>query len=227
VSSTRPARTSSPPSAPPSTSGPEQLNRKIEAVTGYPWRQGNGGQDYLTNGNEYRIFYGGIDSNSIVQRITDPNGIMANIALRMANEMSCLATARDFAHDPSDRLLFPYAEIGFVPEDDERLLRPRRQRRHPRQHPAPLRPRPRRVLRPQRQRDHRGLQPVRHHLEGWQERRRRGHLLADLGNCRATNDYWTGADLAENAITQDPDYTVRAWMGVLTYMLSDYKFLHE
>ena len=35
------------------------------------------------------------------------------------------------------------------------------------------------------------------------------------------------ADLAENAINQDPDYTVRAWMGVLTYMLSDYKFLHE
>ena len=54
-----------------------------------------------------------------------------------------------------------------------------------------------------------------------------GTYSPDLGNCRASNDYWTGADLAENAITQDPDYTVRAWMGVLTYMLSDYKFLHE
>ena len=46
--------------------------------------------------------------------------------------------------------------------------------------------------------------------------------------CRAENDWKTGNPLPEeNRITQDNDYTVRAWMGVLAYMLSDYRFLHE
>lgn len=48
------------------------------------------------------------------------------------------------------------------------------------------------------------------------------------GNCRATNDWWTGNPLPEERqISADPDYTIRAWMGVMTYLLSDYRFLHE
>ncbi len=209
--------------------GPEQLNRKIEAVTGYPWRPNVDQPDLLTNGNEYRIFYGGIDSNSITQRISDPNGIMANISLRMANEMSCIVTARDFSQDPSDRLLFPYVEPGFIPEDDNGFSVPavtdsiRANIQHLYDH----------VLGESYDlTDPEITEAYNLFVTIWKDGKNgvaAGTYGGELaGPCRSTNDYWTGNDLPEERkIFADPDYTVRAWMGVMTFMLSDYKFLHE
>ena len=208
---------------------PEQLERKIEAVTGYPWAGGPNDTPVLLNMNEYRIFYGGIDSNSITERITEPNGIMANISIRMANEMSCIATARDFADDASDRLLFPYVEPGYLPEDSNQFAVPavndaiRANVQHLYEH----------VLGESYDiNDPEITEAVNLFVTVWKAGRNAviaGTEPVELpGPCRATNDYWTGKDLPEaQRITQDPDYTVRAWMGVLTYMLSDYKFLHE
>ncbi len=208
---------------------PEQLDRKIEAVTGYPWRPNRDQPDYLTNGNEYRIFYGGIDSNSITQRISDPNGIMANIALRLGNEMSCLATARDFSADPSDRLLFPYVERSFVPEDDNQFAVPavtdaiRANIQHLYDH----------VLGESYDLNDPEITAAYNlFVNIWKDGKtgvKAGTYSAELpGACRSERDYWTGNDLPENRkISQDPDYTIRAWMGVLSFMLSDYKFLHE
>jgi hypothetical protein len=208
---------------------PEQLNRKITAVTGYPWRPNPEAADYLLNGNEYRIFYGGIDSNSITQRISDPNGIMANIALRMANEMACTATARDFSDDPSDRLLFPYVEPSFVPEDENGFSVSavndaiRANIQHLYSH----------VLGENYQlTDPEITEAYNLFVTIWKDGKNgvaAGTYPGELpGACRSDRDYWTGADLPEERrIGNDPDYTVRAWMGVLTFMLSDYKFLHE
>ncbi|MDC0716041.1 DUF1588 domain-containing protein [Nannocystis bainbridge] len=206
---------------------PEQLSRKIEAVTGYPWRYGVNDSDLLLNSNEYKIFYGGIDSDSIVNRITEPNGIMANIGLRMSNEMSCRATSRDFAKDPSDRLLFPYVETSFVPQDDNGFAVPavndaiRANIQHLYDH----------VLG-----EHYDIgdpevdAAYNLFFEIWQDGKAglaAGTYSADPP-CRVENDWWTGNPLPEeNRITQDHDYTIRAWMGVLAYMLSDYRFLHE
>lgn len=208
---------------------PEQLNRKIEAVTGYPWRYGPGEPDLLLNGNEYRIFYGGIDSNSITTRITEPNGIMSNIALRMSNEMACWATARDFAKDPSDRLLFPYVETSFVPADENNFTVPavedaiRANIQHLYEH----------VLGEHHDiGDDEITQAYNLFFSIWQDGKKgmaAGEYVADLpGQCRAESDWYTGNPIPENRrITSDPDYTVRAWMGVMSYMLSDYRFLHE
>ncbi len=208
---------------------PEQLHRKIEAVTGYPWRNGVNGVDYLLSGNEYRIFYGGIDSNSITERIDEPNGLMANIAARMSNEMGCWATARDFSKAPADRLLFPYVEPSFVPEEENGFAVPA-------------------VTDALKA----NIQYLYLHILGEQvelnspEVNRAYELfvaiwedgkagLADetygvqMPNpCRAQNDWWTGEPLPEERqIVNDPDYTIRAWMGVVTYLLADYRFLHE
>lgn len=208
---------------------PEQLGRKIEAVTGYPWRYNVNDSDLLLNGNEYKIFYGGIDSNSIVNRITEPNGIMSNIALRMANEMSCWSTARDFAKDPSDRLLFPYVETSFAPQDENGFAVPavtdaiRANIQHMYDH----------VLG-----EHYDLgdpeinEAFNLFFQIWQDGQKgmaAGTYTADLPwQCRAENDWFTGNPIPDGRrITSDPDYTVRAWMGVMTYMLSDYRFLHE
>jgi hypothetical protein len=208
---------------------PELLERKIEAVTGYPWAPAPDQTPYLLNMNEYRIFYGGIDSNSITERITEPNGIMANISLRMANEMACLATARDFAADPSDRLLFPYVEPTYIPEDMNQFAVPavsdaiRANIQHLYEH----------VLGEQYDINDPEITEAQNlFVTIWKNGR--NAVVAETesvdlpGACRAYNDYWTGKDLPEEQrVTQDPDYTIRAWMGVLTYMLSDYKFLHE
>lgn len=206
---------------------PEQLDRKIEAVTGYPWRYDRNQQDLLLNGNEYRIFYGGIDSDSIVTRITEPNGIMSNIALRMANEMACVSTARDFAKDPSDRLLFPYVESTFVPQDDNGFAVPavndaiRANIQHLYDH----------VLGEHYDIGDPEINEAYNLFFGIWEDGKKGLASGDYSQdspCRANEDWWTGNPLPENKrINQDPDYTLRAWMGVLSYMLSDYRFLHE
>jgi hypothetical protein len=48
------------------------------------------------------------------------------------------------------------------------------------------------------------------------------------GACRSTTNWWTGVPLPANEqIVGDSQYIVRSWMAVLTYLLSDYKFLYE
>ncbi len=154
---------------------------------------------------------------------------MANISIRLANEMSCLATARDFSADPSDRLLFPYVERSFVPEDDNQFSVPavtdaiRANIQHLYDH----------VLGESYDLNDPEITAAYNlFVTIWKDGKngvKAGTYSADLpGACRSTNDYWTGNDLPENRkISQDPDYTIRAWMGVLSFMLSDYKFLHE
>ena len=47
-------------------------------------------------------------------------------------------------------------------------------------------------------------------------------------DCRATMNLTTGEELVgENRMVNDADYTLRAWMAVISYMLSDYHFLYE
>lgn len=46
--------------------------------------------------------------------------------------------------------------------------------------------------------------------------------------CQVQNDYWSGAPFAEEEqLVRDDKYTVRAWMAVLSYMLTDYQFVYE
>ncbi|MFY0538508.1 hypothetical protein [Nannocystis pusilla] len=46
--------------------------------------------------------------------------------------------------------------------------------------------------------------------------------------CQARVDPNTNVDLPDaEKIETDKNYTIRAWMAVMTYMLSDYKFLYE
>jgi hypothetical protein len=46
--------------------------------------------------------------------------------------------------------------------------------------------------------------------------------------CQVRRDPVSGADLPEaQRLEQDPEYTVRAWMAVITYLMSDFQFLYE
>jgi hypothetical protein len=49
-----------------------------------------------------------------------------------------------------------------------------------------------------------------------------------ISTCQASKDQATGLKLPnDKKITADPVYTVRAWQAVLTYLMSDYRFIYE
>lgn len=212
---------------------PEQLHRKIEAITGQPWRPDLESSDYLMDMNQYRLLYGGIDSDSVVKRITEPNGIMANVAKRMANEMACATTAADFALPPSERSLFPFVDVSYEPEDDNGFevngaaaaIRANIQYLHQRLLGEYLS-----LNDPEINRTYELF------LEVWKAGQdglvvpveEGGEGMNLPGSCQATQDFWTGQPYPEEQqVVNDPNYTVRAWMAVMSYLLSDYRFLHE
>jgi hypothetical protein len=212
---------------------PEQLHRKIEAITGQPWRPGVEGQDFLLEFEEYRLLYGGIDSDTTVQRITAPNGIMANVAARMGNEIACWTTAADFALAPSERKLFPFVDPTYEPEDDNGFevngaaaaIRANIQYLH--QH---LLGEYLSLNDPEIDRTYRLF------LEVWKDGQQGmltppeegGYGNQLPGQCQATTDFWTAMPYPEGSqVIMDENYTVRSWMAVMSYLLSDYRFLHE
>ena len=49
------------------------------------------------------------------------------------------------------------------------------------------------------------------------------------GQCRLYNDRITGDSTCrtDRRINRDTEYTVRAWMAAVSYLLSDYRYLYE
>lgn len=196
-------------------STPELLSRKILATTGVRW----GGTGDLLAG-EYKLLYGGIDSNAIVQRLSTVNQLMAAVAARMAAEVSCSATAFDFTKDPAERALFPLVETTDTPADADAKIRANIKHLHER------------ILGerlddgdPELERTYTlfvdtleaGAQNIVDKVE-----------TTSLGSCGATKDPNTGVALADaDKLTADELYTIRAWQAVVAYLLSDYTFLYE
>lgn len=210
---------------------PEQLNRKIVATMGlgHYWGQQNQYDKtyFLTSGDDYLIYYGGIDSYSTTTRITDPNGIMVNIARRMGNDMSCKAVAVDFAARRADRALFANVETSSVPRDAQGkdiaanayAIRQNIQYLHDRFLQEKLAIDDAEISRTYQL----FADTVSEGVAGIAD----GSISAQLpGECQATQDPWTGDKLAR-PVTDDPNYTIRGWMAVTAYLLGDYKFLFE
>jgi hypothetical protein len=206
---------------------PSVLARKIEAVTGFPWARGWDGSDQLTT--EYNVLYGGIDSNTVTDRLTQPSGVIVNVAMRMANEVACESTARDF-HLPLDRRrLFPGVEVTDEPESETgddipaAIERIKANIRHLHAH----------VLGEELQSGDPELERTYQlFYETWQEGKDK--IAAETVNrwlpwqCQARLDPDSGEELPEEQrLSQDEGYTIRAWSAVLTYLLSDYGFLYE
>ena len=80
---------------------PEELARKTAALTGVQWRREipisgayQGQSSALTN--EYRLLYGGIDSDGITERARDITSVMAGVTKRHAARVSCAVVMREF-----------------------------------------------------------------------------------------------------------------------------------
>ena len=92
---------------------PEELARKTDALTGFRWgrwRQydsypGQETTDSLTG--DYRLLYGGIDSDGVTERSTDITSVMLAVAESHAVESSCPIVLRElFLLDDGQRRLF-------------------------------------------------------------------------------------------------------------------------
>ena len=91
---------------------PEELARKTAAVTGVQWGRGlhsNVHEGRFPNAlaNQYRLLYGGIDSDGVTERGRDSTSVMAGVAKRHAVVVSCPVVMRElFLASEEDRQLF-------------------------------------------------------------------------------------------------------------------------
>jgi hypothetical protein len=179
---------------------PEQMERKIAAVFGEKWNRLAG---------EMAMLYGGIDSKEVTERAADPSGAMGAIQRILSNDVACRNVARDFARPAAERRLFPGIEPSVLPgasADGDKAIRKAIVHLHER------------VL---------GRYDAADSSEVERTFKLFAGIIKDAKEAK-------GLDNRENyhcrqgaAVTDDPHYTIRAWRGVVTYLLRRSEFLYE
>jgi hypothetical protein len=183
---------------------PEQVERKLGAIFGERWNR-------LTE--QMAMLYGGIDSQEVTERATDPSGAMGAIQRIMSNDVACKNVARDFARPTAERKLFPGIEPNVVPgasADADKAIRNAIVHLHERllgRHDAPDSAEVNRTWKL-----FAGIVADAKEQKGLDKR--------EAYSCRQGTP-------AAPALTDDPHYTIRAWRGVVTYLLRRQEFLYE
>ena len=192
---------------------PEQYVRKLENTLGIAFEQGDT--------TFFRLLYGGIDSNSVVERIETPNGIMANLQQRLSNQLGCGAVSLDFTRPVSERLLFPSVAADTVPNSEANItaIRANIQHLHERLLGESLD-----INDAEIQRTYDLFTSV---LTDGQQGLANGTYGLGLGACSAVVDENGNTLGAGERIVRDPQYSIRAWNAVVTLLLLDYRFLYE
>ncbi len=180
---------------------PEQVERKVNAVFGQPWGRLH---------DQLAILYGGIDSKEVTERATDPSGAMGAIQRILSNDVACTHTLRDFMRKAPERRLFPGIEPHDLPgiskESDEKI-------RQAIVHLHEL------IL---------GRQDALHSKEVERTYELFAGIVADAKLQKGLDKretYHCRANIPD--APNDPNYTIRAWRGVVTYLLRRPEFLYE
>ena len=185
---------------------PEQLERKLTAIFGRKWGR-------LTHReSKFNILYGGIDSKSVTKRITEPSGAMGAIQRIMANDVACKNVAADFSLPPGQRRLFPSIEPNVVPgldaKSDEQI-----QRAIIHLHDLIL-----------------GRDDA---IDDSEVQRTFDLFAGIIHDAKSQKTFdpresYSCQTLREKTPRDpDPEYTIRAWRGVVTYLLRQHEFLYE
>lgn len=180
---------------------PEQVERKVAAIFGARWGKLH---------EQMAILYGGIDSQEVTERAVDPSGAMGAIQRTLANDVACRHTLSDFALPAAERRLFPGIEPdilpGSSPAADDQI---RRALVHLHEH----------VL---GRDDALDSAEVSRSFELW------AGIVAEANSqerFEKVENYHCRRDIPDPPA--DPQYTIRAWRGVLTYLLRQPEFLYE
>lgn len=185
---------------------PEQLERKLTAIFGRDWGR-------LTHrDSNFKILYGGIDSKSVTTRITEPSGAMGAIQRIMANDVACKNVAADFSLPAKERRLFPTIEPSVLPglnAESDRQIKSAIIHLH-------------------------YLILGREDTADDPEVQRTFELFAGIiSDARSQDKFDPRESYACQTLREktprdpDPEYTIRAWRGVVTYLLRQLDFLYE
>lgn len=94
---------------------PEQLNRKLLALLGQHWGHvWNQERNQLLD--DFYGFYGGIDSDGVTDRNGQLNTLMSTVIERFSSEMVCRLVINEFELNNSQRLLFGGVSISDTPQ---------------------------------------------------------------------------------------------------------------
>ena len=184
--------------------GPEQLERKIVALFGKPWGR-------LTD--SYAILYGGIDSQEVTERLTEPSGAIGAIQRMMANDVACKNVAADFALPADQRRLFPGIELDVVPTADDPAVESKLRAAIVYLH--------RYVLGRDDSPDGVDVDQTLRLFEGIVEQG------TSRGPFEKVESYFCKSSGQDGPRDLDPHYTMRAWRAVVTYLLRQHEFLYE
>jgi hypothetical protein len=185
---------------------PEQLERKLKAIFGKDWGRLKDQESKLM------ILYGGIDSQEVTERLTEPSGAMGAIQRIMANDIACRHVATDFSLPPEKRRLFPGIEPDIVPgngkEADQKI----------RQAIVHL---------------HELLLGRTDAADDPEVERTYELFSGIVGEAKSRKDvervesYFCQSGREVTPRDPDPQFTIRAWRAVVTYLLRQHEFLYE
>ena len=227
---------------------PEELAYKTDALTGFLWGReipisnwADGPTSKLTR--EYRLLYGGIDSDGVTERVRDVTAVMTGVAKRHAARVSCPVVMRDFYLVPdSGRRVFDGIDRNVTNAD---AIRNKLVELHDELFGVQVTPHSPDVEAAYQlfvdERDRRRNARDAHFNPwecGWDQGRDLLFFEGILDDAVVENeDPETGwrwydydwdrvGDFLNSRDWSDPHYTAQAWAVVLAYLLLDYRYLY-
>ena len=235
---------------------PEELSRKTAALTGVEWGRSIGigcwpecerRPSALTD--DFRLLYGGIDSGGITERARDITSVMAGVAQRHAVQSSCLIVMRDLYLLPdADRRLFAGIDPNVRPPRGANTIRNKLVELYEKLlgvQVTPHSPDVEAAYRlfvdvvtkgPRSRDDWFNTYGWFAHweCEWWSDRFLFDGILEDVRVVRENEDGWQWYDYDHPRVQRfldrrdwsDPHHAARAWVVVLTFLMSDYRYLY-
>ncbi len=204
---------------------PEELEKKSENIFGWRWGHWNSqvadwafDQVYSSFDDRFSSYYGGIDSAGVTERATALTPIMVNVAEKHALEMSCAPVAYEFEKPDGQRTLFNGITLNSTPETDESGIRDKIVDLHYLFWGETHSPDD-----PEVDASYQLLADIRQQREdlGWN-----WYSQWPEESCASPNEaFWADDGIGHRG--EDPTQMRGAWSGLLIYLMTDYKFLHE